>query len=304
MTARGSPGLVALLVIGAGAMAAAAASAEPLMCQARGSYSSQPPPVEASFHAYSAAGAPGYTYHWDFGDGASSEEQSPTHTYSDQGVYEAVLTVTDGGVPPGLCRDTVTVFAGVVIDPTCLASADTRWGEAPLGVQLGAQPGLIFDPGPYSWSWRFGDGGGSASQNPSHEYGTSGTYWAVATIHSATHSYDCYPTIRLSAIPGVVGIEPAARAWDLRLEQARPNPFRVMTSLGFQLARPGSARLVIRDAGGRLVATLIDGERSAGPQVAVWQGRADGGQPAPPGLYFAVLKQGGVVRSVRFVKLR
>jgi PKD repeat protein len=33
--------------------------------------------------------------HWDFGDGATSGEQNPVHTYAERGRYETVLTVTD-----------------------------------------------------------------------------------------------------------------------------------------------------------------------------------------------------------------
>jgi PKD repeat protein len=35
------------------------------------------------------------TYAWDFGDGGSSTEANPSHTYSDVGTYSATLTVTD-----------------------------------------------------------------------------------------------------------------------------------------------------------------------------------------------------------------
>ena len=40
-------------------------------------------------------GMPPYTCHWDFGDGNSSEEQNPTHTYTTVGVYTTIFTVTD-----------------------------------------------------------------------------------------------------------------------------------------------------------------------------------------------------------------
>ena len=36
------------------------------------------------------------SYHWDFGDGRSSTEANPSHTYKKSGNYMAVLTVTDG----------------------------------------------------------------------------------------------------------------------------------------------------------------------------------------------------------------
>jgi glucose/arabinose dehydrogenase/PKD repeat protein len=48
------------------------------------------------------------TYEWDFGDGETSDEVNPTHTYTEVGTYEATLTVTDAA---GETTDTVTVNA-------------------------------------------------------------------------------------------------------------------------------------------------------------------------------------------------
>jgi len=36
------------------------------------------------------------TYTWDFGDGGDSTEANPVHTYTENGIYQAVLTVSDG----------------------------------------------------------------------------------------------------------------------------------------------------------------------------------------------------------------
>jgi len=40
-------------------------------------------------------GNPPYEYNWEFGDGDTSDEQNPTHSYDDYGNYTVVLTVTD-----------------------------------------------------------------------------------------------------------------------------------------------------------------------------------------------------------------
>jgi hypothetical protein len=40
-------------------------------------------------------GNPPYDYHWDFGDGSTSDQQNPTHSYSNEGNYTVVLSVTD-----------------------------------------------------------------------------------------------------------------------------------------------------------------------------------------------------------------
>ncbi|GAA1018747.1 glycosyl hydrolase [Acrocarpospora pleiomorpha] len=49
------------------------------------------------------------TYSWDFGDGAHSTEQNPSHTYAQNGNYQAVLTVTDPTGRTGSASVTVTV---------------------------------------------------------------------------------------------------------------------------------------------------------------------------------------------------
>jgi len=50
-------------------------------------------PVQFTGDAF--GGTPPYTYHWDFGDGNTSNQQNPSHTYSTVGNYTATLTVTD-----------------------------------------------------------------------------------------------------------------------------------------------------------------------------------------------------------------
>jgi hypothetical protein len=50
-------------------------------------------PVE--FHGDASGEHPPFTYHWDFGDDTTSNEQNPTHTYTASGEYPVTLTVTD-----------------------------------------------------------------------------------------------------------------------------------------------------------------------------------------------------------------
>ena len=40
-------------------------------------------------------GTPPYEFHWDFGDGGSSDEQNPSYIYYDEGNYTVTLSVTD-----------------------------------------------------------------------------------------------------------------------------------------------------------------------------------------------------------------
>ena len=56
------------------------------------------------------------TYNWLFGDGYVSTRRDPSHTYAAQGVYQAVLTVSDGR--GGIGRDTTEIVADITEFPT------------------------------------------------------------------------------------------------------------------------------------------------------------------------------------------
>ena len=48
-----------------------------------------------SFLGYAFGGTEPYTYSWNFGDGTTSSQQDPVHTYDSKGKYTVTLTVTD-----------------------------------------------------------------------------------------------------------------------------------------------------------------------------------------------------------------
>ncbi|MBZ5857542.1 PKD domain-containing protein [Flavihumibacter profundi] len=52
------------------------------------------------------------TYHWDFGDGASSSEKNPKHIYATRGVYAVSLTVTSHNSVQATTVQTVKVISG------------------------------------------------------------------------------------------------------------------------------------------------------------------------------------------------
>jgi PKD repeat protein len=49
---------------------------------------------------------------WDFGDGATSTEQNPTHTFAEEGTYIVSLTVTDDDGAEGMHFEIIAVQAG------------------------------------------------------------------------------------------------------------------------------------------------------------------------------------------------
>ena len=77
------------------------------------------------------------------------------------------------------------------------------------------------------------------------------------------------------------------------LSPAFPNPCNPRTTLEFSLASPGPVRLDIFSAAGRHVRSLLQGELSAGPHRATWDGLDDAGRQVSSGSYFYRLDPAG-----------
>jgi len=87
-----------------------------------------------------------------------------------------------------------------------------------------------------------------------------------------------------------LGVGDPPRANVLELRPVTPNPFSATTRIDYSLARDGAAELAIYDVLGRRVVTLFTGRLQAGAHTTTWNGRTDGGAPAPTGVYRCVLK--------------
>ncbi|ARQ68556.1 PQQ-dependent sugar dehydrogenase [Streptomyces marincola] len=81
------------------------------VAEASGAPTSGPAPLAVAFSSEGSGDPDGdaITYAWDFGDGATSTEPHPTHTYEENGDYTAELTVTDATGRTGSASVPVTV---------------------------------------------------------------------------------------------------------------------------------------------------------------------------------------------------
>jgi PKD repeat protein len=156
-------------------------------------------PLTVQFTDESVAGDnPIDTWEWDFGDGDTSTAQNPSHMYDTPGTYTVTLTVTDEHG----CSDEETKEAYITSNegPTAAFSADPTSGYAPLMVQF-TDESVAGDNPIVSWEWDFGDVDTSSAQNPSHIYGSTGTYIVTLTVTDEHGCVDDATTTIVVTIP-------------------------------------------------------------------------------------------------------
>lgn len=154
---------------------------------------SGPAPLTVNFDGAATGGRPAYTYAWTFGDGSSSSDQNPSHTYQAVGDYVASLTVTDSKGTTAKNDLSITVGCSAL---TCAASADPAGGTVPVTVRFsGSSDGGCL---PASYSWDFRDGSFSSDRNPSHTYETAGNYAATLTV-TDSRGNTCQKTVSVKS---------------------------------------------------------------------------------------------------------
>jgi PKD repeat protein len=128
------------------------------------------------------------TWHWNFGNGQSTQTKNPIHIYSNAATYTVEMTiVTSNG-----CRDSATGY--ITVDktpepsftsaPVCLGSAIKFTNTTTANSQN-------------TYNWDFGDGTTSKSFAPFHQFGSAGTFLTSLTVRDSISG--CYASISDSA---------------------------------------------------------------------------------------------------------
>lgn len=130
-------------------------------------------PVKVDFTDRSTSSEGNITsWEWDFGDGGTSTQQNPSHTYTNTGFYTVTLVVTSSNG----CKRTISrgrfirVVDGVSTDFNFTLG---RSCTAPVTVNFRNQSS---GPGNISYSWTFGNGQTSTDRNPTVTYNAANTY--------------------------------------------------------------------------------------------------------------------------------
>jgi len=135
-------------------------------------------------------------YSWDFGDGSTSSDSLPVHTYTDDGIYNALLTVTTVN-SCAATSDSTTFDVLPVPQPTCIANpaiADDR------------NPTVYFQTEEaVTYLWNFGDGDTSNLINPVHTYPDTGTYLvSLNVVNEFNCTGQCQTTVVIKPYYGII----------------------------------------------------------------------------------------------------
>lgn len=107
------------------------------------------------------------SWSWDFGDDATSEEQSPAHSYAGAGTFTVTLTVTDAAGATNSTSQDVTVAPPAENQPPTAAFAFSCLSLDCTFTNQSTDPnaGDVL-----TYAWDFGDGATATDEDPTHTY--------------------------------------------------------------------------------------------------------------------------------------
>jgi len=150
------------------------------------------PPLNVSF---TNTGSTSGSFLWNFGDGTTSTQQSPSHTYSSLGEYDVTLIVSNGFG----CTDTLfeeeLIHASNEIATYNPPQAITSCSPFTASFEIEANAGETY-------IWDFGDGTTYTGTAPSHMYTEPGEYVVSLLVQNAGPCGLIYPEYQTIIIEG------------------------------------------------------------------------------------------------------
>jgi PKD repeat protein len=112
------------------------------------------------------------SWYWSFGDGTTSTQQNPYHTFATAGVYQVCLWSSN------MCGVDSTCHTVVLACPLPTAAFSSNASNLDVAFTDWSTGGVT------SWEWSFGDSATSTAQNPVHSYAAAGNY----LVHLRTYN--------------------------------------------------------------------------------------------------------------------
>ena len=135
-------------------------------------------PVTIQFNN-TTQGAAGFK--WLFGDGATSTEENPEHTYKNAGQFSVMLIAYNANG----CPDTIKKLNFIQLGPPELTGIENLPFAGCAPKTLTFNPVINSDDEISSYKWSFGDGSNSEDSVPNHTYNKVGIYTVQLIVTTA-----------------------------------------------------------------------------------------------------------------------
>jgi PKD repeat protein len=130
-----------------------------------------------------------YNFDWNFGDGTTSTENGPTHTWVNNTDNTSASIITLEAETEFGCGGMAVALLQVNPSPAASFSADIDAGCEPLSVNFLSETTLA-----QSFSWDFGNGETAATENAAAEFVTDGSNTTFDVTLTVTHALGCTDT--------------------------------------------------------------------------------------------------------------
>jgi len=164
------------------------------------------------------------SYDWSFGDTGTFSSSSPTatHSYTIDGDFTVILTVTDDQGNTTVCSQSITVGSEA---PDCDFTASPNPADVGESVNFNASASTDDDGTIDNYAWDFGDGNTldpNTDPTVSHAYQNSGTFIVTLTLtDNDGNTSTCTESVVVGTTPPVCDFT------------VSPNPANVGDSVGF-----------------------------------------------------------------------
>ncbi len=155
-------------------------------------------PSEIFFNNLSSPIDSTYEILWDFGDGNTSDQISPTHVFNDPGNYSISLTIKSpvGCETSENFQSWIRVLEGPEADFAFSPEQPNIFNNTVSFTNLSLRDG--------AWQWNFGGIGSSSDENPTYTFQDTGVYEVKLTVfHERTNCTD--------TISQIIDVEPIVK---------------------------------------------------------------------------------------------
>ena len=254
------------------------------------------------------------SWSWDFGDGTTSTEPNPVHTYGNPGIYDVSLTVTnDFGSDTEIKYEFINVtentqtamhVQSILVTQTSAGGPNlVAFAEVTIVDQNGTAVSNALVEGQFNWpNDRLKSGVTDASgiatiTSDKTKSPTPSWCFTVLNIVKDGAVYD--PTANVVNQGCMGGSSEMEQLTNIELLPNSPNPFNPTTRFRFYLPEARRVELTIYNIRGQVVARLLNGIQSPGLHQIEWNAIDQ-----PSGIYFVRLRAGEKtsIRKINLIK--